>query len=190
MARPVVKKQDIEDAAIRLFATKGLARTTIKDIAGAAGVTEGALYRHYAGKNEMAWQLFCQELEKFSRDLARVMFESGVSAAQRADHGIRFIFSYYQKHPVQFAFIMLTQHGFPEEKILDESVNPNDMAARFVADAIEAGEVPAMNPELTSGLVLGLVLQTMVMHRYGRLEITDETVDEVVGAAKRVLQLD
>ena len=189
MGRPVEKKLDIENAAIHLFATKGLARTTIKDIAHEAGVTEGALYRHYAGKNEMAWQLFCQELELFSGELGTKMFAAGVSVVQRLEQSIRFIFSYYRKKPMQFAFIMLTQHGFPEEKVLDEDANPNDMAERFVAEAIKAGDIPEMNPVLVSGLILGLVLQTLVMHRYDRLDLTDGVIDEVAEAAKRVLQL-
>ena len=37
MSRPVMKREIIEESAIRLFATKGLARTTIKDIAAEAG---------------------------------------------------------------------------------------------------------------------------------------------------------
>ena len=62
MGRPAVKKHDIEEAAIRLFARRGLAATTVKDIAGAAGVTEGALYRHWPGKNDMAWELYHREV--------------------------------------------------------------------------------------------------------------------------------
>ena len=46
-----------------------------------------------------------------------------------------------------------------------------------------------MNPVLVSGLILGLVLQTLVMHRYDRLDLTDGVIDEVAEAAKRVLQL-
>ena len=41
-------RQRIEQAAIRLFVAKGVAETTIKDIAGAVGLSEGALYRHPA----------------------------------------------------------------------------------------------------------------------------------------------
>ncbi|OIQ50860.1 HTH-type transcriptional regulator AcrR [Pseudodesulfovibrio hydrargyri] len=190
MARPVVKKQDIEDAAIRLFATKGLAQTTVKDIASEAGVTEGALYRHYPGKNAMAWQLFCRELEKFSGELGRRMFEPGAPLAERLEASIRFIFEYYAQYPVQFAFILLTQHGFPEERILDVVTNPNDMVERFVAEAVNAGDIPAMDRTLGSGLLLGLVLQVMVMHRYDRIKIDATVVGEVVGAAKRVLMID
>ena len=190
MARPVVKKQDIEDAAIYLFATQGLARTTIKDIARKAGVTEGALYRHYSGKNDMAWQLFCQELKRFSDQLNIILFARDSSTGDRLEQTIRFIYAYYQQNPLQFAFIMLTQHGFPEEELLDEATNPNDMAVRFVAEAIESGEVPVLDPVLTSGLLLGLVLQPLVMHRYDRIELTESAVDEIVAAAKSVLRVE
>ena len=66
MSRPATKKKLIEDAAIKLFATRGLPGTVIKEIAREADVTEGALYKHYRSKNEMAWQLFCRELKIFS----------------------------------------------------------------------------------------------------------------------------
>lgn len=189
MARPVVKKQDIENAAISLFSTKGLARTTIKDIAREAGVTEGALYRHYSGKNEMAWQLFCQELAKFSEGLGARMFNEDATTSQRVEQGVRYIFSYYEEYTVQFAFIMLTQHGFPEEKVLTAENNPNDMAVRFVQQAIEAGEVHEDDPVLMAGLVMGLILQPLVMHQYNRLTLTPAVVDSVIDATRRVLRL-
>lgn len=189
MARPVVKKQDIEDAAIHLFSTKGLARTTIKDIAREAGVTEGALYRHYKGKNEMAWELFCQELARFTEGLGAHMFKQGVPTVERLEHSIRYIFSYYEEYTVQFAFIMLTQHGFPGEKLLCAENNPNDMAVRFVHQSMEDGDVPDNDPVLVAGLVMGLILQPLVMHQYKRLALTPEVVDSVVAAAHRVLQL-
>jgi AcrR family transcriptional regulator len=37
----------IEQAAVQLFVEKGVAETTIKDIARAVGLSQGALYRHY-----------------------------------------------------------------------------------------------------------------------------------------------
>ena len=187
MARPVVKKQAIEDAAIRLFATKGLARTTVKDIAKEAGVTEGALYRHYAGKDEMALQLFRQELERFTQALRTTMYANGSSNAERLERGVRYIFSYYRENPIQFTFIMLTQHGFPGQHILDRQVNPNDLAVDFIKEAMEAGDIPQGDPVLAAGLAMGLVLQPLVMHQNKRLALTPAVEDTVVEAAKRVL---
>ena len=40
----------IEQAAVRLFVEKGVAETTVRDIARAVGLSEGALYRHFDGQ--------------------------------------------------------------------------------------------------------------------------------------------
>ena len=43
-------KERIPDVALTLFAERGYAGTSMRDIAGALGITKGALYRHYTGK--------------------------------------------------------------------------------------------------------------------------------------------
>ena len=48
----------IETEALRLFATKGIDATSVRDIAGAVGVAEGALYRHFPGKGTLSRTLF------------------------------------------------------------------------------------------------------------------------------------
>lgn len=44
------KEQLILDAAIQVFAEKGYARATVKDIARHAGIADGTLYTHYPNK--------------------------------------------------------------------------------------------------------------------------------------------
>ena len=46
-------RQQIIDAARRVFAEKGVSRTTIDNIASAAGVTRGAVYWHFDNKEEL-----------------------------------------------------------------------------------------------------------------------------------------
>src|SRR5690349_23895632 len=52
------KRPHIERAALRLFVTRGLRGTTVRDIAAGAGVAEGTLYRHWRSKRELARTLF------------------------------------------------------------------------------------------------------------------------------------
>ena len=51
-------KQQILRAAMKLFSARGLAATSIRDIAEESGYTNPALYKHFAGKDELAQHLF------------------------------------------------------------------------------------------------------------------------------------
>jgi AcrR family transcriptional regulator len=51
-------KQQILRAAMKLFSAQGLDATTIRDIARESGYTNPALYKHFAGKEELALHLF------------------------------------------------------------------------------------------------------------------------------------
>jgi TetR/AcrR family transcriptional regulator, repressor of fatR-cypB operon len=51
-------KRQILRAAMKLFSEHGLAATSIRDIARESGYTNPALYKHFAGKEELALHLF------------------------------------------------------------------------------------------------------------------------------------
>jgi AcrR family transcriptional regulator len=51
-------KREILRAAIKLFSERGLAATSIRDIAEESGYTNPALYKHFASKEELALHLF------------------------------------------------------------------------------------------------------------------------------------
>lgn len=46
-------KERILETALTLFARNGYLGTSMSDIAGALGITKAALYKHYAGKQEI-----------------------------------------------------------------------------------------------------------------------------------------
>lgn len=49
---PRTRKQ-ILDASLRLFSERGFARTTVRDIARQAGITDAAIYYHFQSKREL-----------------------------------------------------------------------------------------------------------------------------------------
>jgi AcrR family transcriptional regulator len=51
-------KEKIFDAAVDLFAEKGYDGASIRDIGRAVGITEGAVYKHYSGKEEILGSIF------------------------------------------------------------------------------------------------------------------------------------
>jgi AcrR family transcriptional regulator len=46
-------RQQILDASLRLFSERGFARTTVRDIARGAGITDAAIYYHFESKREL-----------------------------------------------------------------------------------------------------------------------------------------
>lgn len=51
-------KEKIFDATVDLFAERGYDRVSVRDIARAVGITESAVYRHYASKDEILDSIF------------------------------------------------------------------------------------------------------------------------------------
>ena len=53
------------DAAKHLFSEQGVGSTNMKDVARAAGVGQGTLYRHFAHKGELCWALIREDIAEF-----------------------------------------------------------------------------------------------------------------------------
>ena len=189
MARPAVKKGRMEAVAIELFATKGLARTTVRDIAIAADVGEGALYRHWRGKNEMAWALYRREVHAFADALRPLLETSDGTLAERVAASVAFIYRFYEAEPTRLAFILFTQHGFPAEQVLDDAFDPFTMVLTFCEREMRDGTIPRADGEVLASLVMGSVLQPLIMHRYGRVARPPATiVAEVAAGITALLQ--
>ena len=73
---PQTRKQ-ILDASLRLFSKRGFARTTVRDIARAAGITDAAIYYHFQSKHDLLEALVeergfvagLQQLERAAADM-------------------------------------------------------------------------------------------------------------------------
>jgi AcrR family transcriptional regulator len=59
--RPEERPQELLEAALAVFAERGYRNARIDDVAEAAGVTKGAVYHHFANKEE----LLCRAIEQY-----------------------------------------------------------------------------------------------------------------------------
>src|SRR6266851_3055532 len=110
MPRAIGVKGRAERAALELFAARGIDGVTIADIAGAAGVSQGALYRHYASKEALAWTLFSTAYLRAGAELDAIRarhcrFEAGIGAM------VVWFCALYDDDPALFRFMLLAQHG-------------------------------------------------------------------------------
>ncbi len=190
MAKPVTKLKSIEDTAIKLFASKGIKQVTIKDIAKEARCSEGALYRHYIGKDEMAWALYSREVEKFGASL-KGMLKGKKDFPERLNSAVKLFYSFFDDDPLTFSFILLSEHNFPLERKVNQELSPYNLVFELVKEGAKKGELKTLDPELGAAMLLGLVLQPATLRAMGRLKgkMSKKTY-EVVQACLKVLNAD
>lgn len=76
------KQQRIAKSAITLFAEKGYANTSTSEIARAAGVAEGTIFRHYRTKINLLLSLILPFLKEAVPPMAEDVFEEAMSNDQ------------------------------------------------------------------------------------------------------------
>ena len=176
----------IDQTALRLFVSKGVTETTIKDIARGARVAEGAMYRHYASKEDLVRRLFSSNYAAFGQALDKLQAgESGLQQKIRAMvHGFCEL---YDSDPVSFRFLLLVQHEHLD-KLTPEMQSPVNVVRDVIAKAIRRKEIPRRDPEFLTAMVIGIVLQAATFKIYGRLaKPLSGLADDLVAACLRAI---
>jgi AcrR family transcriptional regulator len=157
----------IERAAIRLFAEKGVDATSVRDVARVVDISEGALYRHFDGKDELVWELFERHYVEFAARLESLA-QPETTARGKLAAMIRGFCQAHDDDPRLFQFLLFVQHG-QLNKLPPGSPNPVDAIRAVIAHGIAAGEIPEQPPDLATAFVFGIVLQPVTFAAYGRL---------------------
>jgi len=174
-------KELIARTALRLFVEQGIDGATIRDIAAAAGIAEGTLYRHYPGKDALAWDLFISNYTAFARELDRIQAGEKTVRA-KLDAMVRQCCAFFDDDPVLFSYLLLAQHGHLQ-KVTPEMANPVEVVRQVLAGGMDRGEIPAGDPDVAAAMVLGIVLQVAIFKIYQRLTQSLTSLAEVLAAA-------
>jgi AcrR family transcriptional regulator len=172
----------IEKAAIRLFVEKGVTETTVRDIARAVDISEGALYRHFVSKDELVWAAFERHYVAFAGRLD-ALAQAEPTARGKLAAMIRGFCHAHDENPTLFRFLLFVQHG-QLSKLAPETPTPVDAVRTVLARGIASKEIPDQPPDVATALVFGIVLQLVTFAAYGRLPSSMASMsDRLVTAA-------
>jgi AcrR family transcriptional regulator len=158
----------ITRAALELFAEKGVKETTIKDIAKAAEVSEGAMYRHYRSKDELAETLFRENYIGFAEEMTRHL-NNRQTFSEKIECVVQLFCEVFDRDPVLYSFLLFTQHD-ELKKIQPQDPNPVDLIKKVVGKAMRQGEISKADVGLSTALIMGIVLQPAKFILYGRIK--------------------
>lgn len=178
----------IAAAAIAVFAEKGYDGASVRDIARRAGLTEGAMYRHFDGKEALAREIFQDNIERWSAGLETAATAAGPGMAAELAAMVRFFCVAFDENRALFAFLLLNQHG-PARTIDPLRPNPFTVLERRVAAAMARGEIAPGDAALRTAAILGSVFQPALhfLHRRRDDRLSDhlpEIAAAAVGAAR------
>jgi len=161
-------KDRIDDAAINLFIHMGVDAATTKLIARAADVSEGAIYRHYKSKDELALSLFMAT----HRRLSALVEEAAAGQRDIRAKAAAIVRAYCQAADEdwpRFTFHMLSIHRFlPFYQ--EDGRDPVSVVEKLLKRAMLEAEIPAADPRVLAAMVIGLINQTAQNRAYGRFD--------------------
>jgi len=169
--RPAERPAEILTAAERVFSRRGYDRATTREIAAEAGVSEGSLYRYFAGKRAILLALIDRVGESWRQDIEHIQAATIEEAmTQLIVHRLRFV----QEHPTT---ILTLQQAVLDPEVgqhLDSMIQrgQDNLMDRFRALSA-SGALRPVDPfvaeealaSMIMGLVIGIELSLHGWHR-------------------------
>ena len=153
-------REEILQAAEKLFATKGFFHTTMNEIAEAAEFGTGTLYKYFKSKEDLYFILLVEKIEEINR-LSKTAFSQKTSVKERIEKALRLQFEFVKDNQDFFRIFISERNRF-EWTLKDDlgkgihdkmGVYINNLA-KVMKEGMKKGEFKTMDPmDLAHGLV-------------------------------------
>jgi AcrR family transcriptional regulator len=156
--KTAVRRQAILDAALELFARRGLRATSMEDICAASGASNGSVYHHFGSKEGIAAALYAEAIADYQRGAAEVF--RGANTAEAGFRGcVRQFLEWVRDHR-DLAWLMLAVENSDVRALAADAVSAlNDQFLRgvndWMADRAAAGDLPDVPRDVLLPALLG-----------------------------------
>lgn len=160
-------RQQLLDAAEVLFSENGVMRTSLEQIARAAGVTRGAFYWHFRNKAELIEAMFAR-VEISAAELSREVLDHEHPLQALRDYWIRMSRQSHESEQVRRVVdIMMRKYEYldacdvAEQRVRKWVEDILDAATQAFCQAQERGHLaPGIAPEIAATMMLSLLCGT------------------------------
>lgn len=177
------RKQQLLDAAARLFAEQGYASTRVVDIVEAAGVAKGLFYWYFDNKEALFREL-AEEIRRRLRRQQAAAMDADATALVRLLQGTVASVRFMAENAPFFSLLEVEGRNVSDVLRQGTEQHLSDVAALIVEgqnDGTITGDEPA---DLLALGVVGAVGQFSHFHRTGRIDLS---LDELSGYVARLV---
>ncbi len=147
----------ILQAAQHLFASRGYDGTTTRDLASAAGVAEGTLFRHFENKKAILIEVATQGWVEILTDLLTELSEMGSYKAVAQVMRRRMMRMHENADMMKVCFMEAQFHPELRDRIQSEVIEKmTDVAEAFFQTAMDKGIYRPTNPKIVAKVFLGM----------------------------------
>jgi AcrR family transcriptional regulator len=153
----------IVEAAHGLIAERGYAGCSVALVADAAGVATGSVYRHFPDKGALFAEVFRTATQREVDAVAEAGAKPG-SIDERVARAVETFARRALKSP-RLAYALIAEPVDPQveaERLVYRRAY-RDIFAQVIADAVDAGELPAQDPEVSAAAVVGAMAEALVV---------------------------
>ncbi len=144
-------------SALRLFARKGYDGTTTRDLAEAADVAEGTLFRHFPSKKAILVEVATQGWVEILTDLLTELSEMGSYKAVAQVMRRRMLHLHENADMLRVCFMEAQFHPELRDHIQSEVIaKMTDVAEAFFQTAMDQGIYRRMDPKMVARVFLGM----------------------------------
>ena len=142
------------DGAKHVVAQKGFLRTTVTDIAAAAGKSPASFYNYYDSKEDLLEEL-AEEFRQDTLQRAQPAFRSGVPVEQIMEDSVRAYWESYKAHLAELVGVF--QVAMIDERFAERWREIRLAGIVTIADGVrraqDQGYCPGVDPWLTAGAI-------------------------------------
>jgi TetR/AcrR family transcriptional regulator, transcriptional repressor for nem operon len=147
-----VRREQLLDAAERVLVERGLAATTVADVAEAAAVAKGTVYLYFESKSELLSGLRARYFERFAARLGEPPGPAGAAGATaaRVERLVAASYDFALAHHA-LHHVLFHESGFGE---VDVFARARQVMAELVEAGRASGEIEVADPELATEFLL------------------------------------
>lgn len=150
-------KERILDCAQQLFARRGYAGTTTRDLAQTVGMAEGTLFRHFENKKAILIAVVTRGWVEVLTDLLTALSE--MSSYKAVDQVLRNRMIHFHENADMLRVCFMEAQFHPElsSRIQTDIIDKmTEVAEAFFQTAMERGEYRTMDPQIVAKVFLGM----------------------------------
>jgi AcrR family transcriptional regulator len=159
----LVRREEILQAAERVFATKGFFHTTMNEIAGTAEFGTGTLYKYFKSKEDLYFTLIDEKTVEINELVKRQLTQKG-SATERIRKAVLLQLEFIERNRDFFRIYISERNRFEwtvkddlGKGIHDKMVSYISTLAQVMEEGIKAGELKILNSLDLAHALVGIV---------------------------------